>query len=200
MMAPAKIHSALQKSQNSSMRKRSNSKRLSGEQMTGSKPASAPPMSRITCCCSISQPGTLHSLAAKMSWRTSLLISLEMCLHWHQRRCTFLIPSDTPPPPPPPITISPPPPISCFSSHAADAGKSGAVLKHVAFQFGKKERKKTSLKPPGFMVLSSVLLRVEGWKGGRVEGSGSSKPWNGQWLTLALGLFLELWYKVCAEA
>ena len=32
------------------------------------------------------------SLEAKMSWRAALLISIEMCLHWHQYSCIFLIP------------------------------------------------------------------------------------------------------------
>lgn len=54
-------------------------------------PNSAPSVSVIYGC-SISEPGTTLLLEAKMSLRAALLISIEMCLHWHQYSCTFLIP------------------------------------------------------------------------------------------------------------
>lgn len=47
----------------------------------------------VICGCSISEAGTILLLRAKMSSRAALLISIEMCLHWHQYSCTFLIPS-----------------------------------------------------------------------------------------------------------
>lgn len=42
--------------------------------------------------CSISRPGTILLLEAKMSLWAALLISTEMCLHWHQDNSIFLIP------------------------------------------------------------------------------------------------------------